>query len=196
VLALDRAPAMAAYAMQTAAERKLELPYVVEDMISFELPRSFDLAACMLCSATYILTDEDFVSHLRCVDAALSPDGIYVLELPHPSEMSGSAKTKNAWSMRDAGGNLDVEWTEDEGTFAPVARSKTCRVRLRYRPHQGSPILIEDESRQRGFTRSDIEALVKASGCFRVEAVFGALDESVSLDSDSAWRMIIVLGRR
>jgi SAM-dependent methyltransferase len=196
VAALDRSPAMAAHARRTAAEQGVELPYVVDDMAAFALPRSFDLAACMIASASYLLRDEDFVAHLRCVRAVMARGGIYVIELAHPSELDGAAKTKDTWTMRDAGGELDVAWISREESFDPADKTKVHHVRMIYRPHAGDPVVLEDESRQRGFSRADIEALVAAAGGFEIEGLLGALDEAVALDAEGAWRMVVVLGAR
>ena len=71
VVALDLAPEMASYARRKAEARKLSLHFVVADMTDFSTPSKFDLAACLLCSASYLLTHEAFLSHLTSVRRAL-----------------------------------------------------------------------------------------------------------------------------
>ena len=71
VVALDLAPEMASYARRKAEARKLSLHFVVADMTEFSTPSKFDLAACLLCSASYLLTHEAFLSHLTSVRRAL-----------------------------------------------------------------------------------------------------------------------------
>src|SRR5262245_37216666 len=56
--ALDLSPKMAAYTATRAGELGLLLPYLVADMTAFETDDRFDLAASMLCSASYLLTDD------------------------------------------------------------------------------------------------------------------------------------------
>ena len=186
--ALDLSPEMAAYAAAKAGERGLTLPYLVADMTSFAHPDSFDLVANMLCSATYLLTDDAFVAHLDRVHAALADGGLYVMELPYPSDRN---KTKSTWTARDASGDLDVQWLDENTSDARMIRA---RVRLEYRPFDGSPpLLVEDEALQRLYSRADIEALVARSGRFAFDGLFGALDEGVPLDGESAWRMLVVL---
>jgi len=74
-VALDRSPEMAAYATAKAGDRGLTLPYLVADMKSFAHPDTFDLVASMLCSGTYLLTDDAFAAHLDRVHAVLArPD--------------------------------------------------------------------------------------------------------------------------
>jgi SAM-dependent methyltransferase len=191
--ALDVVPEMAEYARNKAAERGVDLDYLVADMTRFETARRFDLAACMLCSGTYLITDAAFRSHLGAVHAALTEDGMYVLELPHPSELD-RPKTKGEWTMRDAAGELFVEWIEDE--TARDGNTWLARVRFEYRPLEGSaPRIVSDASRQRDFTPAEIESFAAETG-FLVEDVFGALDENIALDHEKAWRMLVVLRRK
>jgi len=188
--ALDLSPEMAAYATAKASERGLTLPYLVADMTSFAHPETFDVVASMLCSATYLMTDDAFIAHLDRVHAALVDGGLYVMELPYPADRNES-KTKSTWTARDGAGELDVSWLDEETADPRITRA---RVRLEYRPFDGSPpTLIEDEALQRLYSRADVEALVARSGRFAIDGVFGALDEAVPLDAESAWRMLVVL---
>lgn len=191
VVALDIAPQMAAYARDRAQARGLALPYAVADMVEFAPPGSFDLAACMLCSASYLLTDDAVLSHFASVRAALAPDGMYWLELTHPEELSGSAKSKNTWKMRDAAGELDITWGGEPASAAGGIFQ--AEVSFVYRPFDGSsPVVVEDEARQRVFTHAQFVGLAQQSG-FVVEATRGGFDESIELDSPRATRMIVLL---
>jgi len=189
--ALDLSPEMAAYATAKAAERGLTLPYLVADMTSFETPDRFELVTSMLCSGMYLLTDEAFVAHLDRVHAALADGGLYVMELVDPSDRK---KAKSTWTARDAAGELDVRWL-DEDTADP--RILRVRVRLEYRPFDGSPpTLVEDEALQRLYSVGYIEELIARRGRFEIAALFGALDEGVPIDSEAAWRDLVVLKKR
>jgi SAM-dependent methyltransferase len=191
VMALDLAPDMAAYARSKADERGLVLPYAIADMIEFAPPGAFDLVACLLCSASYLLTDDAVLSHFASVRACLAGGGMYVLELTHPSELVGPRQTKSTWTMRDEAGELHVAWGGDPG--AAIDGIWTAEVNLLYRPFDGSaPISVEDKAFQRGFTYSEVVDLAQRSG-FSVEATLGGYDENVALDSPKATRMIVVL---
>lgn len=195
-VALDLAPEMAAYGLAEAQKSGVELEYQTADMIRFTLDAPVDLAATMLCSATYILEDEDFVQHLRAVAAALRPGGLYVIELPHPSELDGRPKTKSTWTMNEPGGRLDVEWLDGEGSSAEAARRAPTVARLHYQPTSGQPILIESRAPLRAFSRQEIADFVDRSGSFELVSVFGALDPQISLEAEKAWRMVVTLARR
>lgn len=195
-VALDLAPEMAAYGLAETKKSGVGLEYLTADMVGFELSAPVDLAATMLCSATYILEDEDFVRHLRAVAAALSPGGLYVIELPHPSELDGRPKTKSTWTMSDAAGKLEVEWLDGEGSSAEAARKAPTVARLRYQPISGAPIHIESQAPLRAFSRQEIADFVARSGRFELVSVFGALDPAVALEAEKAWRMVVTLARR
>jgi hypothetical protein len=193
-VALDLAPEMASYAHRLAAARGLSLPYLTADMASFSAPRRFDLVACMLCSASYLLTDDAVRSHLACVREALIDDGMYVLELSHPSELSGTRLSKEVWAVTDARGTLDVAWRGDPATA--VGGIWQSDAELVYRPSDGSaPITVAASARQRGFRLDELLRLAEQSG-LEVEATLGAFDEDVTLESPHANRMIVVVRRR
>ncbi len=193
VLALDLAPEMAAYGVESAKARGLALDYVVADMTAFEAPRTFDLAACMLCSASYLLTPEAFLAHLRSVRAALAPEGMYFLELTHPSELAGERKSQNAWKMSDARGELSIAWGGD--LAKSVDGVWRADVHLHYRPFDGSaPVHIHDEADQRAFSVTELAGFAEQSG-FAIEASFGAFDEHIEVDDPRAHRLLLVLRR-
>lgn len=189
--ALDCSPAMVAYGRARAAELRLPLEYDEGDMTRFEVRRPFDLAACMLCSASYLLTDDAFQSHLECVRRALSPDGMYVLELSHPAELTGVQKSNSSWRIRDSAGELEMTWGGEptEGIFL-------ADVRLVFRPFDGSaPVEVIDQARQRGYDLPELVRLAERSG-FSSEVVLGGFDERLALADPKAYRMILGLKPR
>lgn len=187
VAALDLSPAMAEYSRRIANELGLPFPYLVADMTGFELHRPFELAACMLCSATYLLDKNAWLRHLECVRNVLSEEGLYVIELPHLRE---KPTTRSDWTVKSDRGELSVMWTdsapEPDGT-------RCCEVRLEFRPHDGGAVqIVTDRGRQRDVGLGELEELATAAGLVVCD-VFGALDESVALDAEDAWRMLTVL---
>lgn len=191
VVALDLSPQMAAHARASAQARGLALPYTVADMVDFPAPGAFDLVACLLCSGSYLLTDEAVLSHFASVRATLAPGGIYLLELTHPSELVGSAKSIHTWKMRDTTGELEIAWGGDPAQA--VDGIWQADVRFVYQPYDGgAPVVVEDQARQRAFTHAQFVSLAQQSG-FVVEAMLGGFDESIALDSPKATRMVVLL---
>ena len=193
-VALDIVPEMAAYAKEAAKARGVEIDYVVADMSAFTLPRTFDLVVCMLCSASYLLTDDAFRANLSAVRAHLASGGLYVLELTHPEELDGNAKTQPIWKMRDDAGELEISWLTTP-TDA-MGRMWLSTSKMRYCPFDGSaPIEVHDEARQRGFRHAEIVGLATEAGMC-VVATFGAFDETVDLSNPNAKRMLVVMEAR
>jgi SAM-dependent methyltransferase len=190
VLALDLSPEMAAWAREKAERRGLDLPYLVADMAEFTAPVRFDLAACLLCSAGYLLTDQAFLSHLASVRSCLVPGGMYVLELTHPSELNGSIRSNTAWKMRHDGGELAIDWRGDPASA--VDGVWWADVSFVYQPATGRAVHFEDRASQRGFSYAQIVSLARRGG-FEVEAAVGSFDENVELDDPRATRMIAML---
>lgn len=191
VAALDVSRQMAEYTRQKAELAGIHLDYRVADMSDFEPPGLFDLAICMLCSAGYLLSDTAVLSHLASVRAALEPDGMYLLELTHPTELSDARKSQSSWRMRDALGELHVDWSGDPSKA--VNGIWESHAALVYQPFDGGPATrVEDRAQQRGFTLAELVSLAERSG-FALEAALGGFDEGVALDDSSASRMMILL---
>ena len=189
VAALDLSPSMRDLALVRAAERGVALDYALGDMVTFSTTRRVDLAANMLSSATYILSDERFVAHLRAVGAALVTAGMYVIELPHPSGLEGRSTVKESWTVSRPGGVIDVSWS----TRATRGAVSTCVAHMKFRSPTGEVLEIQDEADERIFRVEEIERFAAASGCFTVEAVRGALCEDTALDDAKAWRLVAIL---
>ncbi len=189
VAGLDLSASMRSLALARAAERGVALPYMIADMIAFRMDRKVDLVANMLSSATYILKDEDFVAHLDCVADALVADGMYIIELPHPSALDGRSTVKEHWSVKDEDGELDVSWRSEDWQGA----TSLCVATMTFRPVNCEPVVVRDEARERMFRLDDIRSFVKTSGRFEIEDVLGAVQEGVALDAEKAWRLVAVL---
>lgn len=190
-VALDLSPEMAEYGRSKAARRGLVLSYTVADMVEFTSPRQFDMVACMTCSASYLVTDEAVLSNFASVRASLADGGIYVLELTHPSELTGTKKSQTKWKMRDDAGEVEIDWNGDPAVAVDGVWSTD--VSVVYRPVDGSaPICVNERARQRGFTFPEVVAFAERSG-FVVEAALGGFDEALALESPKATRMIVML---
>jgi hypothetical protein len=148
----------------------------------------------MLNSLTYLHTNESVIAHLQAVARALRPGGLYVIELGHPVELfrRGSV-THTTWKIQDNRGVLSVAWEYVEATFDPTTQCQQVDVLMRYCTDSGEAIeQLCDSSLERGFTFNELDAIVRASGVFRLVRVFGALSINQEFSCDS-WRMVPVL---
>ncbi|MBI2266636.1 MAG: class I SAM-dependent methyltransferase [Armatimonadetes bacterium] len=82
VLGLDLSEEMLAYARKVCSA--LPMDFLLEDISSFSLPGSADLAICMNSTITYLVDDTALLGHLRSVSQALRAGGLYLFELLNP----------------------------------------------------------------------------------------------------------------
>lgn len=194
---LDLVPEMGSRAQALAQERHLDLQYVIADMTEFELPAPVDLAACLLISATYLTTNAAFLAHLRCVRRALTPQGLYVLELPlHIDDMvrpETQHQPDREWQMAGAGGTLFVTWRE--APRSPGELTHTATARLVYKPEVGSELVLEEQALQREYRAAEVVELARQAD-LDVVGVWGDWDTQVSVSSPDAWRLLVALQRR
>jgi SAM-dependent methyltransferase len=191
--ALDLSPDMVQYGLQQAHARGAQLDYWVADMTAFSASARYELAACLLDSGSYLFDDAAFDAHLGCVAEALDADGIYLLELAHPSVLSGGAPTKSIWDVATEDGTLHASWESDPSLA--VDRPRVCgfRATLHYRGRNGDEQRVESTGFQRAFLYEELDALIAKNGRFRLVETFGGFDPGVSLSAPKAWRMIPVL---
>jgi serine/threonine protein kinase len=192
--AIDSAEEMVRYGRERIHELGFDLDYCCADMVDFRTKGKHDLAACMLNSLTYLHTNESVIAHLQAVARALRPGGLYVIELGHPVELfrRGSV-THKTWKIQDNRGVLSVAWEYVEATFDPTTQCQQVDVLMRYCTDSGEVIeQLSDSSLERMFTFNELDAIVRASGVFRLVRVFGALNINQEFSCDS-WRMVPVL---
>jgi SAM-dependent methyltransferase len=196
VTTLDASPEMCAYARRRATEEGVQIEVVQADMLRFRIPRRrFDLAVVMLDSAGHVLDLDAMVAHLQSVGAHLVPDGLYVMEMAHPSEfLAGSPKTQDRWRVTRGSRRADVRFTSPLSGWDTATQVWNCRISVTV-TENGRRQVLRDCIALRRWTASELEAaarlagnveLVDRHGWFDVDASFGAGDER-------EWRMISVL---
>lgn len=197
--ALDSVPAMGAYALDRAREDGVAIEAVRADMVAFQLGRRFDLAMLLMDSASYLLDNDAVVRHLRSVADHLADDGLYVLEMCHPRDAFGiGSSTQTNWTQELDGLSVTTQWGAPEDVFDPITQVETVTATLDWTGPEGSGRLVES-ARQRRFTATEFDALVRASGCFETVERLGSLaptEPPVPFDNaPAAWRMVPVLRR-
>lgn len=117
VTALDRSPAMCAYAAARAKADGVDLQVVEADMRDFTIAGAdgarvrFDAAVTMLNSVCHLFTLDDLVRHLTAVRAHLADGGLYVVELAHPADFfSPVPRTSSEWAVDAPGVHAEVRW--------------------------------------------------------------------------------------
>jgi SAM-dependent methyltransferase len=191
--AVDLSPEMVAYGRWKAAQARLPLHYDCADMVTYQSASKFDVAAILMDSTAYLLTNDQVIAHLRSVAKLLNPGGLYVLEMSHPRSVFDIARsTVNDWEMNRDGVRVQIQWGSPTDVFDPITQITEGSVRLEY--HDGDRHgVLESSAPQRCFTATEFEALVAASGCFEIAEIYGAMDAVPFSNDPKAWRMIPVL---
>ncbi len=209
-IAIDYSKEMVAYGIEKAKEENAQVTYLHGDMRDFSLETPVDLAAIFTISTCYLLTNEDMIQHLKTVAKNLSPNGLYVLEMPHPRDLFavGKLSWKNweddweekweerweeKWERIEGDTHVSLQWGDENDYFDPITQVRTVTARLKYHSPQESGELI-DHCPQREYTFQEMKALIALSGVFELVDSLGDWDITVPFSNDkSAWRMILVL---
>lgn len=113
VTGLDLRPGMLAFARARAQAEGLRLATLLADMTQFQAPAAFAAAFNPMSSFRMLHSDAAAVAHLRCMAAALEPNGIYALDLTLARTGDEPATTTSeSWEMSD--GDVTVR-AEDDG---------------------------------------------------------------------------------
>lgn len=132
--ALDYSPDMVAYGVEKAKEKSVSVTYLQGDMRSFELPEPEDLAAIFMDSTSYLLTNEDVISHLRSVASVLNKDGLYLLEMSHPRDVFSVGKSSSTdWTEKQDGIEVSVQWGAEGDPFDPIKQTTTVTAKLKFK---------------------------------------------------------------
>jgi SAM-dependent methyltransferase len=194
--ALDRSPAMSAWAAGQARQAGLELEVVEADMRGFRLPGRFDLAITMLNSLCHLFTLDDMVAHLRAVAAHLDPGALYIAELAHPADyLTPAPRTSSEWKVEADGVRADVRWGGPADRIDPVSQITREHMTITVHAADGTVRTVSDVVPNRFWTHAELAAAIRLAGGFAVEASYGDFDDTTTLDDPAAWRMILILRR-
>jgi SAM-dependent methyltransferase len=168
--------------------RRLELHHqrptaFVGDMANFTLPRPVDAAYNVINSFRHLLTEEQAISHLRCMAAALRPGGIYVLAL-HLTPTAGRPIVEESWSARR--GHLVINTQLRTHDVDLRRRTERCTMTLNvYTPTRSFRIV--DRLFFRTYTRQQIRRLIAATD-FLIAATFDfhyRINQPIELRADT-----------
>lgn len=192
--ALDFSGEMVEYGLQKAKQENVHLKFIQADMKNFELFEKVDLAAIFMDSTSYLITNDDVIAHLRSVARNLKNNGLYVLEMSHPRDVfSVGTSASTEWECEQDDIKVSVQWGKESDLFDPMTQTTNVTAVIKYKSSIESGEII-DQSLQRCFSFQEIDALVRASGCFELIDVLGSLKPGIKFSNDKAsWRMIPVL---
>jgi len=192
--ALDLSSNMVQYGLSKAQADGISIEYVCADMVGFNLPGQYDLAALLMDSASYFLDNQSVYNHFRCVADCLKDGGLYFLEISHPRYVFKVGEPIiTEWTMERDNKKVQFQWGAKDDPFDPITQITDITVRIKYSDGTAEGEIV-DKAPGRCFTANEFKALVDASGCFRIIGMYGAMDENIPFDNDKkAWRMVSVL---
>lgn len=193
-VAVDLTPEMVHLGRRMAADASVEIEYIEANMTAFALTEPVDLAAILMDSESVLLDNEAVLAQLRCVADALTPGGIFVLEMGHPRDAFGVGRSAgNDWVMERDGTTVHTIWGRDDDPFDPITQITDVTVTMSWQ--QGEDLgEITEVAPERRFVPNELRALVTASGRFEIVAELGALDPDLAVNNEKeSWRFVPVL---
>lgn len=182
VVGVDASAAMLERARQKTTEAGLSIPFLHQDMRSFEVDGLVDVVTCFYDSLNYLLHPEELQEVCNRVASALAPGGLLVCDL---NTAVGLA--------RDWSGQVYLE-VDKEGI---IGIHRTCydeethisEVHLTYLVRHGETWERFDELHaQRGYARAEVETVLDRAGL----GVFLTLDGKFNPPGPEAKRLIYV----
>jgi SAM-dependent methyltransferase len=216
-IALDNSPEMVDYGTESA-QMELDIDtfesfsYLKDDMTSFKLSETqlpIDSAWILLGSLQHLTENDQVISCFQSIHQCMSEGGSLIIELPHPRETFSLVEcTRNGWEVPledengEESGELKIIWGDDNDDFDPIKQVRQFTVAMEVVGASingdSSPDLqnVREIVPMRHFTAQEIDVLARLCG-FKVESMFGALDENVSVnDGLEAFRLVCVLQKK
>lgn len=195
--AVDLSKNMKNYVSDKVKGLTLNLDYQCLNMVDFKLDQKFSLAAILMDSTSYILSNQDMIQHLKCVASVLEDQGLYILEMAHPSNLFSTQKTTtNDWEMESNGCKVSLTWGSPNDVFNPITQITETSIKLSF-DDQGVTGTLSEQAPQRCYTATEFESLVLLSGVFEIAGTFGAMKMGVPFSNEKeSWRMILVLRKK
>jgi len=197
VTGFDLRPEMVAFVNEETRKAKLEAQVSVGDLREVPVSGTYDLAACLMDTFRFLLTNRDIIEHLRKVGERLAPGGLYVTDFWIPTQWDQIANEVYQWEQTEGDTTVRVFYLQHPDSVDPVGQ--TFEDELAFVVQEG------DETReiQGGRTRTrlimpqEFQALVEASGAFELVGSFSDFDLDKPLGPGClSWRMVSVLKKR
>lgn len=212
-IAVDNSPEMVAYGLETA-QMELDIDsfesftYLKDDMTTFKLSEThspIDSAWILLGSLQHLTENDQVIACFQSIHRCMSDGGSLIIELPHPRETFSLVEcTRNGWEVPledengQESGELKIIWGDDNDDFDPIRQVRQFTVAMEVEGIAASDDLqsVREIVPMRHFTAQEIDALARIGG-FKVESMFGALDETISVnDGLEAYRLVCVLQKK
>ncbi len=192
---LDLRAEMLKFADDGAKKEKLNVHWIEADMRKFTMPEKVDATFCMFDGLDCLLSNKDLIAHFAAVADNLTPDGLYIVDLSHPAEVSFSHYKKFHYSGERDGVKVDIYWATNNPQYDLATGIAHVALEMHV-DDNGKKIVVKDEANERLLFPQEINLLAEASGKLKIVGWFGDFDIKQPLDhSEKSQRMIAVLQR-
>lgn len=197
-IALDNSPDMLGYAEELAEKEGVKIDTIAEDMTKFKMKKPVLLAATMMESIAHINTNEQMLSHLKCVSDSLVPGGIYVIEATHPNGFFPEDEA-NIWTEEKDGMKVKITFGLPSDHYDYITQVWNVTTKLDIWNGTGKKYTTTSKINLRWYLAQEIKALIDLSGAFEKYWFYGnaySIPPYQFDNSDEADSMIIVLRKK
>jgi hypothetical protein len=167
--------------------------WIEGDLRRFAIPAPVDIVVAPFDAIDVLLTNADVVAHFLAVAAALSPAGVYVVDLSHPRDCSPWRYGSHRYEGTRDGMRVVIEAGVNGPPIDAAAQVAETEMRITVE-RDGRTEVIRDVARERFFHPQELAALAELSGTLEVVAFYGDYDITVPFDlSERSTRLIAVL---
>lgn len=190
---LDLRAEMLRYAEDEARKVGADVAWLEADMRTFKLPAPVDVAFCMFDGLDCLLTNDNLAKHFAAVAQNLTKNGLYIVDLSHPVEVSFGHYKKFHYTGKRDGVQVDIHWATNDPHYDLATGVARVALEMHVDDH-GKKLVVKDEADERLLYPQEISLLADLSRSLKVVGWYGAFDIRQPLDhSPSSVRMIGVL---
>ena len=193
VTGLEDDPAALEEARQVGSPNADRISWQLSDLRHFALSEAVDLAVCLRQRFTRLLSIEDLIRHFNAVANALTPRGIYIVELPHPRDNLLVDHTPRVFRGESAGVRVERRWPVGEIAVdwadGVIRADEALSVE-----RDGRALETRTAAPRRVLSAQEMTLLPIQSESMRLVALYGDFDREQPFDdADTARRMVAVL---
>ncbi len=187
---LDLRAEMLRYADDEAKKEGATVSWLEADMRNFKLPNPVDAAFCMFDGLDCLLTNDNLAKHFQAVAANLTPKGIYIVDLSHPTEVSFSHYKKFHYHGERDGIVVDIHWATNDPKYDLATGIAHVALELHVNDN-GRKIVVKDEADERLLFPQELSLLAAQSKALEVVGWYGDFSIKQPLDHSPKSRRMI-----
>ncbi len=173
-------------------KKKLKANVFKANMIDFKVDKPYDAALNTFNTIRHLLTEDDAVSHLRAVAAALRKGGLFFLGL-HVMPPDADEHCIERWKAKK--GKTNVSYTLRVVDWKARERLETLRVSMLIRKGEQPPIRVKTEMTLRSYTLAQLRKLLSKVPEFELVESYDfwyEIDEPIKLSRDSSDTLLVL----